>query len=328
MRLFGFAGCDTCPWSRDLVHWWVGQQARGKARTHDCHVSSSGARPGLRAARTGTRVLRHMKCDRAQMLPPFSRYHSRCCRYHILLLPSVLEQDWDAALRCCSGPAQRDEVHRARAEAAVAAGDMRTAAVHYAKVGRRKYARCCEAPLAVRYGSMPCGECRQDECRLPCQTPRIAWRWSHLRGTASHGCNSMCGVVVCDRCLTGGRPSRTPRSCWRQKETPPRCSCSCPPALPFWGQWRAWRRAAAAGRRRAAGCSTRAAVAAAAARRRRLRARTARNGRSVRWWRRGLPSCTWTPSTERCWRWVTCRNVTTRPAVGFCAARAWSAGAL
>ncbi|KAG2496729.1 hypothetical protein HYH03_005142 [Edaphochlamys debaryana] len=43
-------------------------------------------------------------------------------------------QNWDAALRACSGPAQRDEVHRARAEAAAAAGDFRTAAVHFAKI--------------------------------------------------------------------------------------------------------------------------------------------------------------------------------------------------
>ncbi|GLI64360.1 hypothetical protein VaNZ11_007601 [Volvox africanus] len=43
-------------------------------------------------------------------------------------------QNWDAALRCCSGPAQRDEVHRARAEAALTAGDYRTAAVHFAKI--------------------------------------------------------------------------------------------------------------------------------------------------------------------------------------------------
>ncbi|GIL52118.1 hypothetical protein Vafri_8045 [Volvox africanus] len=43
-------------------------------------------------------------------------------------------QDWDAALRCCSGPAQRDDVYRARAEASLAAGDYRTAAVHFAKI--------------------------------------------------------------------------------------------------------------------------------------------------------------------------------------------------
>ncbi|EFJ45682.1 hypothetical protein VOLCADRAFT_105888 [Volvox carteri f. nagariensis] len=44
-------------------------------------------------------------------------------------------QDWDAALRCCSSQARRDEVHRARAEAALAMGDYRTAGVHFAKVG-------------------------------------------------------------------------------------------------------------------------------------------------------------------------------------------------
>ncbi len=71
-------------------------------------------------------------------LPP----RQALCSETLLLLrnPSLLlrnlvgAQDWDAALRCCSGPAQRDEVHRARAEAALAAGDYRTAAVHFAKV--------------------------------------------------------------------------------------------------------------------------------------------------------------------------------------------------
>ncbi|GLC42145.1 hypothetical protein PLESTB_000635800 [Pleodorina starrii] len=46
----------------------------------------------------------------------------------------MMMQDWDAALRCCSGSSQRDEVHRERGEVALAAGDYRTAAVHYAKI--------------------------------------------------------------------------------------------------------------------------------------------------------------------------------------------------
>ncbi len=43
-------------------------------------------------------------------------------------------QDWDAALRLCANAAQRDVVHQARADAAMAARDYNTAALHYAKV--------------------------------------------------------------------------------------------------------------------------------------------------------------------------------------------------
>ena len=43
-------------------------------------------------------------------------------------------QDWDQALRLCSNTMQRDEVHCVWAEAAMAAGDLSTAAVHWAKV--------------------------------------------------------------------------------------------------------------------------------------------------------------------------------------------------
>jgi hypothetical protein len=45
------------------------------------------------------------------------------------------QRDWEAALRQCSSSTQRDEVHRARAEAAAAARDWGSAAVHWAKVG-------------------------------------------------------------------------------------------------------------------------------------------------------------------------------------------------
>lgn len=44
------------------------------------------------------------------------------------------QQQWELALRHCSSAAQRDEVHCAKAEAALAKGDLCTAAVHFAKV--------------------------------------------------------------------------------------------------------------------------------------------------------------------------------------------------
>ncbi|MEW5309299.1 MAG: hypothetical protein WDW38_001194 [Sanguina aurantia] len=43
-------------------------------------------------------------------------------------------QDWEQALRLCSSSAQRDDVHRAWAEAAALEGDFMTAALHFAKI--------------------------------------------------------------------------------------------------------------------------------------------------------------------------------------------------
>jgi hypothetical protein len=43
-------------------------------------------------------------------------------------------QDWEAALSMCASPTQRDVVHTAKADAAFAAHDYATAAMHYAKV--------------------------------------------------------------------------------------------------------------------------------------------------------------------------------------------------
>lgn len=53
---------------------------------------------------------------------------------HSPLLLQCQQGDWDAALSHCTTSAQRDEVHVARADAAMASGDLSTAAVHYARV--------------------------------------------------------------------------------------------------------------------------------------------------------------------------------------------------
>ena len=56
------------------------------------------------------------------------------------------QHDWEAALRLCSGGAQRDEVHCSWAEAAMSAGDLATAAVHWAKVGGKDRRPCLSPP--------------------------------------------------------------------------------------------------------------------------------------------------------------------------------------
>jgi hypothetical protein len=61
------------------------------------------------------------------------------------------QRDWEAALRQCSSNAQRDEVHRARAEAAAAARDWSTAAVHWAKVGGQTYSGAVVAAFPVQH---------------------------------------------------------------------------------------------------------------------------------------------------------------------------------
>jgi hypothetical protein len=58
-------------------------------------------------------------------------------------------QDWEAALRMCASPAQRDVVHTAKADAAFAARDYATAAVHYAKV--RECVTICADEGACRH---------------------------------------------------------------------------------------------------------------------------------------------------------------------------------